>query len=156
MKTVVYGEDGILVPWAQRIIGVTFRADAVAIGLVRDTDTGPLGPDRDSQGRRILAVCVFDGFSPYDCNMHIASDQTGRWLNREFILRCFAYPFTQCNLRRVTGLVPSKNTAARKFDEHLGFRLEGRCRDALPDDDLLIYGMTRAECRYIPQEARHV
>ena len=155
MRKVVYNDDERLIEWAAGRIGIaSFRPDARAIGLVQDSDHGEAGPDRDSAGHRILAAVVFDCFSKCDCNMHVASDGSGQWLNREYLIRCFAYPFVQCGLRRVTGLVPAKNTAALKFDLHLGFRLEGRCPDALPDDDVLILGLVRSECLVIPKESR--
>lgn len=130
MKNVVYGQDHKFVYWAEDVIGLQFRPDATSIGL------------EDDQGN-ILAACVFDNFSLCDVNMHIASNGTRAWLNREYIVRCFAYPFVQCEMRRVTGLVPAKNKAALKFDLHLGFTVEGRLKNALPDDDIILLGMTR-------------
>ncbi|MEY9435592.1 N-acetyltransferase [Bradyrhizobium elkanii] len=154
MREVIYGDDARYIEWAAQRIGTAFRADAKAIGLARSDDVGEPGGDRDSAGRLIVASVVFDGFSECDCNMHVASDGSRQWLNREYLVRCFAFPFIQCGLRRVTGLVPAKNTAALRFDTHLGFRLEGRCRDALPDDDVIVLGMVRADCRFIPKEHR--
>jgi RimJ/RimL family protein N-acetyltransferase len=155
MRQAVYGDDAVLIAWAQKRIGVEFRDDATAIGLVRSDDVGPVGADRDTHGRLILASVVFDSFSKFDCSMHVASDGSGRWLTRDFMVRCFAYPFIQLGLRRVTGLVPADNEAALRFDLHLGFKEEGRCRDAAENGDLIILGMTRADCRYLPQETRH-
>lgn len=155
MRQVIYGDDERFTEWAAGRVGIaSFRSDAQAIGLVRADDVGEPGGDRDSAGRRILASVVFDGFSDTDCNMHVSSDGSRQWLNREYLVRCFAFPFLQCHLRRVTGLVPAKNADALRFDLHLGFRLEGRCRDALPDDDVIVLGMTRKECRFIPKEYR--
>jgi RimJ/RimL family protein N-acetyltransferase len=74
-------------------------------------------------------------------------------LSRHFLKEAFRYPFEQLCVDRITGLVPARNLEAQRFDEHLGFVLEGRARRALPDgDDLLIYGMLREECRWITQE----
>lgn len=155
MRQAVYDDDERLIEWAAARIGVSsFRSDAHAIGLVHVNDVAQPDANRDSAGRRIAAVTVMDGFSECDANMHIASDGSGLWLTREFLVRSFAYAFIQCGLRRVTGLVPAKNTEALRFDMHLGFRLEGRCRDALPDDDVLVLGMLRADCRYISKEHR--
>lgn len=136
---VIYGEEARLLPWAEKRIGIGhFRTDAKSMGLERDGE--------------LVAVVVFDGFSSCDCNMHIASDGTKRWLNKELLLSSFAYPFTQLGLRRVTGLVPAKNDAALAFDQNLGFEFEGRCRHALADDDIIILGMLRENCRFIAHE----
>ena len=155
MRQVVYGDDARYTEWAAKRIGVQFPPNSVAIGLCRADDIGAPGGDRDSVGRLIIASVVFEGFSECDCNMHVASDGTGRWLTREFLVRCFAYPFIQCGLRRVTGKVPAKNTAALKFDQGLGFRIEGRCAEAMPDDDIIILGLLKRNCRFIPQEQHH-
>lgn len=138
----IYGQDERLLNWASsRVGGIQFRPDATAIGWEREGE--------------IRAVVVFDSFSAADCNMHIASDGTKRWMSKELLFAAFAYPFVQCGLRRVTGLVPAKNHAALSFDLHIGFKLEGQCRNALPDDDIIILGMTRGSCRFIAPEYRH-
>lgn len=140
MTEVVYGCDEELMAWAESVVGSKFRPDAKAIGLKRNGN--------------IIAVTVFDGFSECDCNMHIASDNSGRWLNKDFLISSFAYPFIQLKLRRVTGLVPAKNESALRFDAHLGFEFEGRCRNALPDDDIIILGLLRENCKYIHPDHR--
>lgn len=142
MGRLIYDDSERLIAWAVERIGQgDFRPDAVAIGM--EDDAGNL-----------MAVCVFDGFSAVDAYMHIASNGTGRWLTREFLTACFAYPFIQCGLRRVTGLVPARNVAALKFDQNLGFRREGYHPSACPDGgDIISMGMLREHCRFIPQGA---
>lgn len=143
MSNYIYGRDKELSDWAASRIGVgRFREDARAMGLERNG--------------KIVAVCVWDTFSAADCNIHVASDGVSRqWLTREFRIRAFYYPFVQCGLRRVTGLVPASNTAALRLNLHLGFTQEGVCLDALPHDDIVIMGMLRRHCPYIPPEYRH-
>lgn len=140
--TITADNQSTLLEWAQRCIGVRFRPDAKAIGRISDG--------------QVRAVVVYDNFSDCDCSMHIASDGTGRWLTRPLLSAAFHYPFIQLGLRRVTGLVPAKNKAALHFDRRLGFKFEGLARCALPDDDIVMLGMTRAECLFIPKEHRHV
>lgn len=129
------------IAWAARRIGVNgFMPDARAFGVRR-------------RGELVAAV-VYDCFSECDCNIHVASDGGRYWLTRKVLIAAFGYPFIERNLRRVTGLVPAKKTHAIKFDQHLGFKVEGFCPDAMPDDDIYILGMTRKECRFIPPEYR--
>ena len=143
MFRLLYGEDERLLPWATERVGVpSFRHDARTIGY--ENDDG------------LVAVVVFDGFSPVDVNMHIASDGSSRWLTRELLTASFAFPFIQCGLRRVTALVPARNTAALKFDEHLGFRREGYHPQAGKDGDLVSLGMLKEWCRFLPKEHMHV
>lgn len=137
----VYGDEPRLLPWALERIGIGgFRRDAYAIGLERSGD--------------LCAVVVYDNFSDCDVNMHIASDGTRRWMSKGLLVAAFAYPFVQLGMRRVTGLVPAKNEQAMEFDQALGFKREGYCKHALPDDDIVVFGLLREECRFIPEEHR--
>lgn len=137
----IYGDEERLLPWAaERIAILGFRRDAYSIGLERDGE--------------LVAVVVFDSFSECDCNMHLASDGTGKWMNRAILAAAFAYPFIQLRLNRVTGLVPSKNAQALKLNEHLGFEREGLCRKAMPDDDIVVMGLLRENCKWVPKENR--
>lgn len=143
MRRIIYDQDERLLSWAAKIIGIErFREDARAIG--------------QEVGGELNAVVVFDTFSPSDCHMHIASDGSRRWLNRELLIRAFAYPFIQCNLPRVTAMVPANNHAALKFDRHIGFVDEGFHPHAFHGGDLRSLGLLRTSCRFIPREYRHV
>jgi hypothetical protein len=102
--------------------------------------------------RRILAGVIYTQYSPANICMHVAAIPGRYWLCPEFLHAVFHYPFGELGLRRVTGLVPRKNADARRFDEHLGFVLEGCMEDALPDDALLIYGMLKKDCKWISDE----
>jgi RimJ/RimL family protein N-acetyltransferase len=104
----------------------------------------------------LLAGVVYQNYTKTDIHMHVAALPGKRWCCRAFIGEGFRYPFEQLGCRRVTGLVPAKNLEAQHFDEHLGFVLEGRVRDILPDgDDLIIYGMLREECRWLEVGRNH-
>jgi hypothetical protein len=96
----------------------------------------------------LKAGVVYDGYSGWDINMHMAIDDR-RAVSRKTLKVAFTFPFITLACRRITGLVPSKNVKARRFDEHLGFVLEGVKKCALEDDDELIYGMVKENCRWI-------
>jgi RimJ/RimL family protein N-acetyltransferase len=49
--------------------------------------------------------------------------------------------------------VASRNEAALKLDEHLGFKREGYLRQMLPDDDVVLMGMIREDCRWLNMRA---
>ena len=140
-KIEIVGEQRpALLEWAQRVMGgVKLSPDAKTIAAVK--------------GDEILAVACYDTFTAFDCHMHIASNGSRLWLTRAFLREAFAYPFLQCGLRRITGLVSASNKDALRFDLHLGFRIEGLCREGAPDGDLFILGMLRRECRFIQQGA---
>ena len=141
MSEIIYDRTDELLEFAVGKIGIgTFRDDAKAIGLV--------------DGERIIAACVFDTFSACDVNIHIASDGSRRWFSKAFGVATMAYPFIQLGMRRITGLVPAKNHDALQFDLKFGFKIEGYLDHALPDDDIIVLGLLRENCRWLPQNYR--
>ena len=76
------------------------------------------------------------------CIVNIAADDP-RWATKHVITYVLAVPFTTCNVRRVTALTRMSNHRARKLLEGVGFKREGTHRDGFPDDDLIVYGLTR-------------
>ncbi|AXE37179.1 GNAT family N-acetyltransferase [Chromobacterium phragmitis] len=100
----------------------------------------------------LAAAVIFERFSECDCNIHVASDGSRHWMTRTFLVSVFAYPFIQLGLRRITGLVPASNFNALRLNQHLGFEIEGYCDHAMPEDDIVVMGMTRARCRFIHQK----
>jgi RimJ/RimL family protein N-acetyltransferase len=69
-------------------------------------------------------------------------------MTRSYLRAVFRYPFVQLGVRRVSGFVPASNAQAIRFNEHLGFKREGLMREALWDDDVIVFGMLRQECKY--------
>jgi RimJ/RimL family protein N-acetyltransferase len=136
MKRVIYGENDRVVSWvAQRIDEQRFEG-AIGIGLEEDGE--------------LIAGVVFNMYTGPSICMHVAAVPGKRWMTREYLWRCFAYPFVQLECRRITGLVRVDNLEAQKFDEHLGFKREGLLRQACDDGtDMILYGMLKSECRFI-------
>ena len=137
MKTTIYGQEDKIVPWVgQRIEEDRFGKDCVALGLEEDGE--------------LIAGVVFNWYTGPSIAMHVAAEPGRRWLNRDFLHRCFAYPFLQLNCHRVTGLVRVDNLDAQRFDEHLGFVKEGVIRQGADDKtDFILYGMLKDECRWL-------
>lgn len=140
MKAIRYHEPEAMIAWAlERIAGVhAFRSDAVAIGLERDG--------------ALCAVTVYDAFSPTNCFISIASDQSPAWMTREYIRHVFAYPFIQCGFPRVSCAISEHNAASLRFTNHFGWKCEGvmRCGGS-EGEDIMLFGMLRHECRWIPK-----
>lgn len=101
----------------------------------------------ESDGDLVSGV-VYNLYSGSNIAMHVAGVGP-HWLSRSYLRAAFRYPFVQLGCRRVTGLVPASNAAARRFDEHIGFQREGLMRHALPDDDIIVYGLLREDCRWL-------
>lgn len=117
-----------------------------------DSDTHAIGVEVDG---KIHAVAMYNCFTDISCNIHVVSDGGKRWASRTFLREAFAYPFVQLGLKRLTALVPAKNTDALTLDLRLGFQVEGRMAEATDNDDLVVLGMLRRNCIWIPEEYRH-
>lgn len=137
MKRVVYQPADALISWAEARCGGAFRPDAKAIGLERDG--------------QLIASVVFDNHSPGSCCISVASDGSRRWLTRDFLVHVFAYPFLQCGYRRLTALIAASNADSQRFCTSCGFTHEGTMRAGAPGgEDMLILGLLREECRFLP------
>ncbi len=66
---------------------------------------------------------------------------------RRFLYAGFWYPFEQLKVRRITALVEAWNEPSICLCKHLGFRVEGRLREAAVEGgDVLVMGLLREEC----------
>lgn len=103
----------------------------------------------ERQGR-LEAGVLFDEFNGASIRMHVAIE--GR-LTRDFLWYAFHYPFNECKVNKIIGLVPSVKTSVLEFDKHIGFVEECRVKDAHPFGDIVILSMTRKQCRFL--ELKH-
>ena len=94
-------------------------------------------------------VIGFDGFIGRVCQIHDVN-LTGKSLPRELLRAAFHFPFKQCGIETLIGIVNSKNTRAMEFDRKLGFtemnRLVGMHDDG---GDIVMFKMARQDCRWI-------
>ena len=102
----------------------------------------------------IQAAAIFDSFSPDGCSVHWAIENP--MVLRHKFLQAIAYHlFVTCKRERIFGLVPSNNTKALKFDHNVGMREVARIPHAMGEGiDYIIMTMTKAECRWLPEELR--
>ena len=134
---VLYGADAAVAAYvAARIphAGEGFGACA-ALGVVR--------------GGALLGGIVYHNWRGRDIEVSAAFDRAD-WA-RPAVLRClFAYPFEQLGCARMTAVTGQRNDRARRFLSGIGFVREGVARRALADDeDAIIFGLLRAECRFL-------
>jgi RimJ/RimL family protein N-acetyltransferase len=76
--------------------------------------------------------------------MAFAADSP-RWASKENVAALGAWAFDQLGVQRVTAVVKKNNKRARKFDEGVGFRVEGKIRKAEGNTDFIIYGLLKDE-----------
>lgn len=133
MRKIVLHQDTIIGPWVSAMTGGTY-SEGTTIGL---TENGQL-----------IAGVLYEGFNGASVHMHVASIGK-RWMTKEYLWMCFHYPFEQLKVKKIIGIVGSGNKPAIAFDEHLGFKLEYSIQDAHKDGALLVYTMTRDQCRFL-------
>lgn len=96
----------------------------------------------------IIGAVAYHNYRQSDIEM-VCAGEPG-WLNRVTLKAYFGYPFFQLGCRRVTAIVHRKNKRARKFNERLGFKMEGVHREAMADGaDAISYGLLRSDCKWI-------
>jgi hypothetical protein len=135
MRQILLDCDSLVGPFVAARSGAQYiPAAAKCIGLVEDG--------------KVIAGVMYEAYNGANVSMHVAGEGR-RWLTRDFLWICFDYPFNQLGVKRVTGVVPSSNADARRFDEHLGFVYEATLKDAYPGGDLIIYSMHRDQCRWL-------
>lgn len=133
----VFGEDERIARWVHAQIPhmPTGFENMKALGVV------------DAE-MNIIGGIVYHEYRGNDIQISCASISR-RWLCRNFIRSMFHYPFVQLGCDRVTSCIPAKNSHTRRFIEGLGFKEEGTMRRGFADDDCIIYGLLREECKFI-------
>jgi len=130
-----------LAAWvARRIPHVDSFGQCAAIGVER--------------GGECVGAVVYHEYRGNDIQLSCAATSP-RWLSRAALRSIFAYPFIQLQVDRVTAFTPARARATRQFLESTGFIQEGIMRRGFDDDDCVVYGMLREECKWIEQGENH-
>ena len=103
-----------------------------------------IGYERDGQ---IKGAVVYTNASPTNVMTSIVLEAP---LTRKFLYAIFWYPFVQLGCRRITALVEEWNQKSTGFCEHVGFKVEGKLRNAAVDGgDVVLMGLLKSECRFL-------
>ena len=114
-----------------------YYIDGVGIGL--------------EENGELIAGVLYDMFNGKSIAMHVAAVGS-RWMTKEYLRYCFEYPFKQLGVKKILGLVDTENIDAQVFDEHLGFVVEATIKDAARRGDLIVYSMTKDQCRFLGEK----
>lgn len=137
---IILGDDEVIAAWVHsRIPHMPTGFKEMKTMAVADENGTPLG------------AAVFHEYRGNDIQVSCAADSR-RWLNRGILRAIFSYPFIQLGVDRLTSCVPARNAHTRRFIESLGFQVEGIMRRGFPDDDCVIYGLLKEECKWIKGE----
>ncbi len=110
---------------------------------------GPCYPIGFVKDGRLLAVAVYHDYRGHTIMLSGAAESR-LWATKPAIRMLFWYPFMDRGVRRVTTITARKNKRARRFNEKVGFTLEGVSpKEYDGKDDACIYGMLRERCRWL-------
>lgn len=124
--------------WLCDAIGLTPTPDMVCIG--------------NHLNGKLKGVVGYDNYNGASVMMHVAGE--GNWFTKDMLFASFHYPFHVMNVNMVIGLVPSGNTDALRFNNHIGFKVAHRLHGAHPDGALVLMTMERRECRFLTRPFR--
>ena len=136
---ILFGHDVGVARWAANELGIEGFGACTALGVVLEDN--------------LIAGVVYHNYRDTNIEMSIAT-LSPRWASRNTLFCIFAYPFNQLGVKRVTCLIDTLNESCINLVERLGFTHEGTLREAHPNGDAEIYGMLKAECRWLKNEQK--
>jgi hypothetical protein len=134
VKRLIFGCDGIVGNWVAGKIGGHYNGEGKTIGIVRD--------------ELLIAGAIYELWNGVSIAMQIAASEPN-WLTRSALWVLFDYPFNQVGAAKILAFISQANLRSQRLAKHAGFIEETRITKACPGGDLLVYTMTRAQCRFL-------
>lgn len=103
---------------------------------------------RKNDKGEVLGGAVFTNYTGASIEVHVAGIAPN-WVNRELLYTAFDYPFRFLKVKKLFGVVEEANTAALRFDKHIGFKVETRIEGVYPSGAAIVLAMTMDDCRYL-------
>ena len=171
----IYGANAEVTAWVNMKIGDDSAVPqlVVAIGvlasgfdpkkeiLLDDDGLEVIDPDIPPFSERLpeylrVGVYFFNNYAPLwpDMAVAVAGDEAYQAARPEVMRRVLEYPFDQVGVRHLRAEISSGNSQAIAQARRLGFVERGRLPGAgdCGREDLIIFGMTREECRFLQHE----
>ena len=130
---IVTNQSAAVARWAGERLGCSFIPPFTAIGIL------------NRFGQRVGAA-IFNDYA--DRNIELTVYGPGAF-QRNVCIWMARYCFIQNNCRRVTTRTAASNLYVRKLLEHHGWVKEGTLREWYSDDDAIIYGLLRDDCKFL-------
>lgn len=96
----------------------------------------------------LLGGFAFTNFTGPAIHIHSAGFRRD-WCTLELLWVVHHYPFEQLKVKTLFATVPSTNEVAKRQAEWGGYKLDKRIEWAVAGGDLLVYRMSRDECRWL-------
>lgn len=107
-----------------------------------------------NEDNQIEWVVGYTAFIGKTCQIHVVALKGG-YTPKQFLRAAFDYPFNQCKLEKMFGIVNSKNIKAMEYDQKLGFKEAIRFAGVHEDGgDLVVFEMNKADCRWIKERKK--
>lgn len=123
-----------IVDYVEQKVGAKFSPPYTSLGFA--------GADGELQ-----SAFVFNNYTGSNIDISIAAEK-GR-ISRQAIKEVARYTFGQLGCRRISVLTRRKNRHVLKMAPRFGFRWEAVLKSYFPDDDAVLFRMTRDECRWL-------
>lgn len=136
MKRIITGQEELFGPWMMKKLDSEWLPGRGSIIGLWEDEIGP------------IAGCLYESCNGASVLGHLVGVGK-KWMNREYLWYCYHYPFEVLKVNKIIGLVESDNLEARRLDEHMGFKLEATLASCAPKGDLLIYTMTKDQCKWL-------
>jgi RimJ/RimL family protein N-acetyltransferase len=130
---IVTGQSEAIAKWLEARLGQAFIPPYEAVGIL------------NGKGQRIGAVVLNDYA---ERNIELTAYGPGAF--QRGVIRALArYCFVQLGCNRVTFRTRASNLYVRRVIEKHGAKQEGTLRDWYDDDDAIVYGLLKHECRFL-------
>ena len=97
---------------------------------------------------KIIAAAVFNNYQDSNIDMSVVFSRRIA-LTRGNLRALFSYPFEQAKVRRISVRTRASNLNVRKQIRRLGFKPEGKQTQFFGNEDAMLYGMTRSDCKWL-------
>ena len=135
MSTITHITSNKLIvgPWVAKKVFGTFNPEtSEAIGLERRGE--------------LVAGVLYENWNGASLVVHVAVQGL---LTPAYLHAICHYPFVHVGAAKVIAPIGEANAESIRFVTKMGFRQEGRIPDAHPDGALLLYTLSREQCKYI-------
>jgi hypothetical protein len=114
--------------------------------MYHEANSQSIGLEKDG---KIVAGVIYENWNGQSIVCHIAI--LGN-LTPTFVAKIFDYAFRQLAVHKVIAPIASINSESIRLVTHMGFKEEAKIKDAHPSGDIVVFTMTKNECRFLGEK----